>query len=163
IWAGRVNILELTGYAIQILPKLRIHEENVMEKLWLNADKTEHTSEILKTENNSIWAGRVNILELIGYAIQILPKLRIHEENEMEMFYLNAGQGEHIDEVLEMKNSSIWAGRVKKLSFSDYAIEILPKLRIHGDNVMECFTLDADKTEHTSEILKTENNSIWAG
>ncbi|OIR56880.1 MAG: uncharacterized protein A8A55_2369, partial [Amphiamblys sp. WSBS2006] len=163
IWVGKVKRLELYGYTVGILPKLRIHEENVMEELWLYADKTETPIEIHKTENNSIWVGRVKWLKLDEYAVEILPKLRIHEENVMEFLELLTRHPGNITEILKEENNSIWVGRVKVLCPQYYAVQILPKLRIHGENEMEELVLDADKPEHITEILKEENGSIWVG
>ncbi|OIR55757.1 MAG: uncharacterized protein A8A55_3498, partial [Amphiamblys sp. WSBS2006] len=157
-------MLEL-HYTVGILTKLRIHKENVMEEvLELYADKTEHISEILKTENNSIWVGRVKKLNLVGDVVDILPKLDFHEENVMEellVFY--ADKTEHISEILKTENNSIWIGKVHRLSLKNNAIQLLPKLRIHEDNVMEELWLNAYEVDQITEILKTENNSVWVG
>ncbi|OIR57016.1 MAG: uncharacterized protein A8A55_2234 [Amphiamblys sp. WSBS2006] len=163
IWIGKVGKLRLGGYAVGILPKLRIHEENVMEELGLYADKTKHLTEILKAENNSIWVGKVKGLGLGRYAIEILPKLRIHEENVMEELSLDVCDPGFISELLKMKNKCIWVGKVKKLKLKGSTVEILPKFRIHKENEMEELVLSTDHSYNTNRILKTENNSIWVG
>ncbi|OIR56879.1 MAG: uncharacterized protein A8A55_2367, partial [Amphiamblys sp. WSBS2006] len=162
-WIAKVHRLSLKKNAIQLLPKLRIHEENVMEVLELDADRPEDVAEILKEENNSIWVGKVKRLQLIGYVVGILPKLRMHEENVMELLVFYADKTEHIPEILKTENNSIWVGKVKRLEISRHALGILPKLRMHEDNVMEVLELDADRPEDVAEILKEENNSIWVG
>ncbi|OIR55772.1 MAG: uncharacterized protein A8A55_3482, partial [Amphiamblys sp. WSBS2006] len=163
IWIGKVKKLQLIGYVVGILPKLRIYEENVMEELSLYAYDPINITEILKTENNSIWVGKVKWLYLKWYAVGILPKLKIHEENVMEWLVLNACSPEHITEILKTENNSIWVGKVKRLDLYGYAIGILPKLKIHEDNVMENLWLYADRPGNITGILKTENNSIWVG
>ncbi|OIR56038.1 MAG: uncharacterized protein A8A55_3216, partial [Amphiamblys sp. WSBS2006] len=164
LWTGKVERLGISRYALEILPKLRIHEESVLGKLLLSADHPMHATEILKTENNSIWIGKVReLLGVFGYATGILPKLRIHEENVMELLSLDADKPEHIAEILKTENNSIWIGRMKQLNLRRYAIGILPRFIIHEDTEMEKFSLDAYTPEHIAGILKTENNSIWIG
>ncbi|OIR56761.1 MAG: uncharacterized protein A8A55_2488 [Amphiamblys sp. WSBS2006] len=163
IWVGKVRRLKLSEYAIGILAKLRIHEESVVEDLVLDAYSPEHIAEILKMENSSIWIGKVRRLDLKHYAVEILPKLKLHEEKEMGELFLYAKYPEHITKIIKAENSSIWVGKVKRLELKDYAVEILPKLRIHEENVMENFYLDLYGPEYITEILRVENNSIWVG
>ncbi|OIR57754.1 MAG: uncharacterized protein A8A55_1478, partial [Amphiamblys sp. WSBS2006] len=163
IWVGKVEKLELYDQTVEILPKLRIHKENVMEELFLSSRCYSFITEILKEEKNSIWVGKVKVLKLEGYTLGILPKLRIHEENEMEKLFLGARCYSFITEILKTKDKSVWVGRVKRLELSCFAIEILPKLRFHGENVMEKLVLSADKPEEISEILKTKDKSVWVG
>ncbi|OIR58942.1 MAG: uncharacterized protein A8A55_0279 [Amphiamblys sp. WSBS2006] len=163
IWVGKIKNLSLRHHAVEILSKLRIHRENEMEVLSLWTRYPEHITEIIKTENNSIWVGKVKVLRLEKHAIQVLPKLRIHEENVMGELRLNTDCLEHITEILKTENSSIWMGKVKVLCLRHHAVEILPKLRIHGENVMEELSLSPDKNDHLTEILKEENKSIWIG
>ncbi|OIR55682.1 MAG: uncharacterized protein A8A55_3572, partial [Amphiamblys sp. WSBS2006] len=138
--------------------------ENVMEEgLRLDADKAEQITEVLKTENNCIWVGKVQKLNLRSYAIGILPKLRMHEENVMEWLVLDADKTEDVAEILKTENNSIWVGKVKRLELYGYTVGILPKLRIHEDNVLDVLELYADRSGDVAEILKTENNSIWVG
>ncbi|OIR57013.1 MAG: uncharacterized protein A8A55_2233 [Amphiamblys sp. WSBS2006] len=162
-WIGRMKRLELENRVLEILPKLKLHDENVMEELVLSAGYLENISEILKMDNNSLWIGRVKRLELEGYALGILPKLKLHDENVMEELKLDAGWPEHITEILKIENSSIWIGRVNRLRLEDNAVGTLPKLKFHEENVMEELKLDADEPEHITEILKEENGSIWVG
>ncbi|OIR56443.1 MAG: uncharacterized protein A8A55_2811, partial [Amphiamblys sp. WSBS2006] len=163
IWIGKVKRLELCWYAIGILPKLGIHEESEMEEFMVLTGKPGYTTRILKEENNSIWIGKVERLDLRGYAVEILPKLRIHGENVMDELYLDADNLEHITGILEAENNSIWIGKVQKLSLHSYALEILPKLRIHEENVMERLVLDVCDPCFISELLKMENKCIWVG
>ncbi|OIR56222.1 MAG: uncharacterized protein A8A55_3030 [Amphiamblys sp. WSBS2006] len=163
ICLGKVKNLELELFAINILPKLKLHEENEMEEFSLNAEKDESIFEAILTKNNSICLGKVNNLELKLLAISILPKLKLHEENEMEEFSLSAGEKEYVSEVIRVENNSIWLGRVKNLRLESFAIRILPKLKLHEENEMEVFHLSAGEIEHFFEVMFAENNSIWLG
>ncbi|OIR58939.1 MAG: uncharacterized protein A8A55_0280 [Amphiamblys sp. WSBS2006] len=163
IQIGKVEDLYLEGYAIEILPKLRIHRDCEIDVLCLKTSNPECITEIAKIDSNSICLGKVKRLELFDYAIQILPKLRFHEENEMEVFYLNAGKHEYIEKILKEENNSIRIGKVKKMEIGGHPIEILPKLRIHEENEMEELDLRASDEGSITEILKMENKSIWLG
>ncbi|OIR56568.1 MAG: uncharacterized protein A8A55_2684 [Amphiamblys sp. WSBS2006] len=163
IWIGKVKTLRLAGYALGILPKLKLHEENVFEELILCAHNDRNIAEILKKRNNSILVGKVKRLELTGYEIEILSKLRFHEENVMEKLMLCTASPVVIPGILKAKNNSIWVGKVKKLITQHYGAEIIPKLRIHEENVMEELDLYADANGNIADILKEENNSVWVG
>ncbi|OIR56449.1 MAG: uncharacterized protein A8A55_2803 [Amphiamblys sp. WSBS2006] len=119
---------ELKNYTIELLPKLRLHGENVMKKLDLYTHIPQNITEILKEENNSIWIGEVKTLELGGYAVEILPKLRLHEENVMDEFILRACRPGYFTETLKKENKSIWIGKVKEVRLEGLAKEIENKL-----------------------------------
>ncbi|OIR57381.1 MAG: uncharacterized protein A8A55_1858 [Amphiamblys sp. WSBS2006] len=163
IWLGEMKNLKLRLFAINTLHRLVLHEENEMERCFLNAEKDESIFEAILTKNNSIWLGKVNNLDLELFAISILPKLKLHEENEMEEFSLSADKEEYVSEVTRAENNSIYLGKVKKLELRDYAVNALPKLKLHRENEMEKFCLNADRIEHVSEIILAENNSIHTG
>ncbi|OIR57333.1 MAG: uncharacterized protein A8A55_1908 [Amphiamblys sp. WSBS2006] len=163
IWLGKVKRLELTGYSVNTLPKLLLHEENKMEKFLLGAEKEEHVSKAIRADKNSIKLGKVKKLELSLFGINILPKLALHEENEMGEFLLNTRKKEHVSEIISADNSSIWLRKVKKLELCGYAINILPKLAIHEDGEIEEFCLFTRIEEYVSEVMCEENNSIWLG
>ncbi|OIR56012.1 MAG: uncharacterized protein A8A55_3241, partial [Amphiamblys sp. WSBS2006] len=162
IWLGKVKKMELFRYAINVLPKLQLHEENVMDEFCLSADRIEYVSEAILAENN-IWLGKVNKLDLKLFAINILPKLKLHEENVMEEFSLSVEKEEYVSEVIRAKNNSIWFGRLKNLRLKSFAIRILPKLKLHEENEMEEFSLNSEKKEYVSEVIRAENNTIWLG
>ncbi|OIR55734.1 MAG: uncharacterized protein A8A55_3520, partial [Amphiamblys sp. WSBS2006] len=84
-----------------------------------------------------------------------LPRLESHEENE------TGEAGLSVDERVERNNTSPW--KVKELNLTGYALGILSKLRFHEENEIETLVLDAEKPGEISEILKTENCSIWLG
>ncbi|OIR56138.1 MAG: uncharacterized protein A8A55_3116 [Amphiamblys sp. WSBS2006] len=134
-----------------------------LKKLDLYGYNPQHITELLKKKNNSIWVGKVKRLELKSYAVGILPKLKLHEENVMEEIVLDACRPEHITELRKTENKSIWIRKTKKLELRGYAVGILPKLRIHGENVMEKLILGACHPEYLTEALITKDKSIWIG
>ncbi|OIR56218.1 MAG: uncharacterized protein A8A55_3036, partial [Amphiamblys sp. WSBS2006] len=65
---------------------------------------------------------------------------------------LAAEEQEVMERVLRKKNQGILVGRVKKLCLKDFAVKLLPKLRIHGDDRMEKL-LKVHDTEKIAGIL----------
>ncbi|OIR56613.1 MAG: uncharacterized protein A8A55_2639 [Amphiamblys sp. WSBS2006] len=161
IWVGRVKSLKLERYAINLLPKLWLHDDNVMEWLYLSEWLERYISYILCIKDSSIRLGKVKSLKLERYGINALPKLKLHEDNVMDVWL--SGWQRDISEILLKKDRTICVGRVKSLSLEFYAISILPKLWLHEDNVMEYFWLYADRGEYVSEIFGAEDSSIWLG
>ncbi|OIR55649.1 MAG: uncharacterized protein A8A55_3605, partial [Amphiamblys sp. WSBS2006] len=137
--------------------KLKFHDENVLEELELEAYNSEHLTEILGMENSSIRVGKVKTLNLVGHAVRILPKLRMHEENAIEELVLSPYYPENITEILKEENNSIWVGKMKRLELIRHAVRILPKLKFHDENVLEELELEAYNSEHLTEILGMEN------
>ncbi|OIR55850.1 MAG: uncharacterized protein A8A55_3404, partial [Amphiamblys sp. WSBS2006] len=125
---GRVKKLELWGYPVNILPRLVLHGENVMDEFCLNADKKEHVAEIIRVESKSIWLGKMKRLELRDYAVNVLPKLVLHGENIIEELRLDAAKKEHVSEIMKTKDSSTRLGKVKKFESRRYASNIVQKL-----------------------------------
>ncbi|OIR55845.1 MAG: uncharacterized protein A8A55_3408, partial [Amphiamblys sp. WSBS2006] len=163
IWLGKTKRLELFNYAIIILPKMKLHEGNVMEAVALNINKKEHIPRILAVADNSIRLVKAKRLELLNYSINILPKLTLHEEGDVEVLYLSADETEYLSGILRAADNSIRFVKAKRLELWNYSINILPKLTLREGNVMEKFHLSAYKTEHISEILCAADNSILVG
>ncbi|OIR56725.1 MAG: uncharacterized protein A8A55_2525, partial [Amphiamblys sp. WSBS2006] len=159
----KVKNLRLERYAVELLSKLRIDEENEMESFSLSADHDTHITGMLGTEKNSIWVGKVKILCLEESAVKVLPKLRIHEENKMEVLSLSVRCSEKGTWLPLIKQNSIWVGKVKKLELRDYAAEMLPKLRFNKENEMEELSLSADRPLPIGKKLQIKQNSIWIG
>ncbi|OIR58116.1 MAG: uncharacterized protein A8A55_1106, partial [Amphiamblys sp. WSBS2006] len=159
----KVKNLRLERYAVEILPKLRIDEGNEMERFRLSADHETHITGILGTEKNSILVGKVKVLELRDYAAEILPKLRFNKENEMEELSLSADHILCIGKKPQIKQNSIWIGKLKRLRLEGYAVEVLPKLGFHEKNEMEELNLCAAGFEQISGVLKEKDKSIWVG
>ncbi|OIR55925.1 MAG: uncharacterized protein A8A55_3329, partial [Amphiamblys sp. WSBS2006] len=163
IWVGRVKNLVLAGYAVEILSKLRFHEEDGVEGLLLSADDSGQINKILETEDNSLWVGKVKELYLRGYTVEILPKLRFHEENVIEGLLLSADKHFQINKILETEDNSVWVGMVKKIDLCDHSVEILPKLRFYEEIEIEELLLSVEKPGQINKILETEDNSLWMG
>ncbi|OIR55999.1 MAG: uncharacterized protein A8A55_3255, partial [Amphiamblys sp. WSBS2006] len=110
---------------------------------------------ILNTKNRSIDIEGVNTLKLRGYAVNVLPKLKIRENNEMESFFVWSYYEDSMANILKMKNKSIEIGRIKKKGF-DVPEEIEQKLKYilvdeEGHEIVE------KKTEEgTGDIVKEE-------
>ncbi|OIR57742.1 MAG: uncharacterized protein A8A55_1482 [Amphiamblys sp. WSBS2006] len=156
---GRVKRMWLLGYAVGVITKMD-HEDCEVERLWLVASEKEHVAGILK-QSQTICVGRVKILDLDDYAVSILPKLGVHKNCVVELLRLYADEKEHVAAVLE-HNRKFCVGRVKNMWLEGYAVSILLKMRVHEDNTIEEFVLDADK-EQLSRILEEGDNSIELG
>ncbi|OIR55836.1 MAG: uncharacterized protein A8A55_3418, partial [Amphiamblys sp. WSBS2006] len=171
IRVAHIKKLFLKENTCKLFHKLSFHEESAMEELCLDVYKYSDITELLKEENNSVWVGRVKVLRLEGYAIEMLPKLRFHEENVMEELSTHVRWYSGFPEIEKTTSSSIWVGKVKKLELGDYAADILPKLRIHEENVMEELSMNVRMNVYThshatvilKEMLKEKNNSVWVG
>ncbi|OIR57760.1 MAG: uncharacterized protein A8A55_1471 [Amphiamblys sp. WSBS2006] len=164
IWVGKVERLELNWYAIEILPKLRIHGENVMEEFSLSAYTSKCIAEILKMKNKSIWIGKVKRLVLEKTCSRNTPQAQ-NTQGECDggtWFVCKQARPNHRD--IQKKNNSIWVRKVKRLELVDYAVEALPKLRIHEENVMEELCLGPyGGSKHLTKILEMKNKSIRIG
>ncbi|OIR56760.1 MAG: uncharacterized protein A8A55_2491 [Amphiamblys sp. WSBS2006] len=137
-----------------ILPKLRIHEDSEVEWLWVTADEKEHVAGILEQEK-AFCVGRVRSMWLEGYAVSILPKMRISEDCEVEDLRVDAGRKEHVAVVLGQEKT-FCVGRVKNVFLEDYAVSILPRLILHEDCEVERLGLYAREEEHVAVVLGQE-------
>ncbi|OIR56547.1 MAG: uncharacterized protein A8A55_2714, partial [Amphiamblys sp. WSBS2006] len=127
VFIGRVETMTLKNYAVSILLKLRIHKDCCEVKLLtLGATKKEHVAEILSQEK-PVFIGRVKEMVLAKYAVSVLPKLRINNDNTMEKFVLSADEW-HFSRILEEKDKSIEVGRIRRGGF-DVPEGIRRKLR----------------------------------
>ncbi|OIR55628.1 MAG: uncharacterized protein A8A55_3627, partial [Amphiamblys sp. WSBS2006] len=91
ILVGKVKQLDLGGDAIEIIPKLAFHREDVMEELVLNTFDPGEITNIFNTENKNILvsAAKVKKLKLSRFAVRILPELVFHGENVVEELVLD--------------------------------------------------------------------------
>ncbi|OIR55764.1 MAG: uncharacterized protein A8A55_3490, partial [Amphiamblys sp. WSBS2006] len=105
-------------------------------------------------------AGEIHAVESGIYVI-----LRLFEcvDGCIQSLSLKSSKRGYIEEILETESHLSWIAKVKKLSLTGYAVEILSKLRIHEENVMEKLKLCVCFPEEVTEILKEENNTIWVG
>ncbi|OIR56628.1 MAG: uncharacterized protein A8A55_2625 [Amphiamblys sp. WSBS2006] len=163
IWIGAVERIRLGGYAVCILPKIKIGKENETDTIVLSAGSEKHVKEVLSVDDKSIWLGRVNSLKLRHYALGVLPKLRVHRHNYITEVVLSATSKEQTAGARETEDRSIWLGRIERLVLKRYALDILPKLRIDRRNRMEALVLSARCEEYIGEALKTKDRSICIG
>ncbi|OIR57320.1 MAG: uncharacterized protein A8A55_1920 [Amphiamblys sp. WSBS2006] len=145
---------------INILPKLRINKDKVIEWLRLDTNEKEHVA-IIHEQSQTFCVGGVEKMELTGYAVSILPELRIYEDCVVEKLLIAATGKEQIAPILD-KEQPFYIGRVKKLNLEHYAVNILPKMRTHGDSMAEWLELYASEDESVARILE-HNQSIYIG
>ncbi|OIR56221.1 MAG: uncharacterized protein A8A55_3033, partial [Amphiamblys sp. WSBS2006] len=86
--------------------------------------------------------------------INILPKLRIHGDCEIEVFCLSADEKEHVAEVLAQE-TPFCVGRVKEMWLTDYAASVITKMSLK-DCEIELLCLYAPRKEHVSAVLAQE-------
>ncbi|OIR57260.1 MAG: uncharacterized protein A8A55_1978 [Amphiamblys sp. WSBS2006] len=146
IYVERVKNMELHGYAVSILLKLRIHEDFWARWLWLDADEKEHVAAVLE-QGQMICVGKVKRMDLWGYAVCILPKLRNNKDNIIEEFVLSVRE-EQISKILGEGDSNIEIGRTRLGGFKVPG-EVRRKLR--------CTLFDEEKetTASDGEFVKT--------
>ncbi|OIR55629.1 MAG: uncharacterized protein A8A55_3626, partial [Amphiamblys sp. WSBS2006] len=120
----------------------------------------EHVSEIL-AQKQKIYVGRVKQIYITDYAVRILPQMRVHEDCEVEWLGLYASEKEHVSEILAQKQK-IYVERAKNITLRDYAVSILPQLRVHEDCEVENLSLYAFKKEHVATIL-TQEQTFYVG
>ncbi|OIR55627.1 MAG: uncharacterized protein A8A55_3625, partial [Amphiamblys sp. WSBS2006] len=120
----------------------------------------EHVSEIL-AQKQKIYVGRVKQIYITDYAVRIFPQMRVHEDCEVEWLELYAKRKEHVSEILAQKQN-IYVGRAKNIALRDYAVSILPQLRVHEDCEVGNLSLYAFKKEHVAAIL-TQEQTFYVG
>ncbi|OIR56614.1 MAG: uncharacterized protein A8A55_2638, partial [Amphiamblys sp. WSBS2006] len=163
IWVGKVKSLDLTGYAVEILLKLRFHEENVMEEICLIAMYAGHTAKILGAEDNSIWMGKLKKMSLFWFAVEALPKLKTREKDVMGKIELYAENTDHVEHILGAEDRNISVGKVKELVLVGYAIEILPKLKLYTKREIRKLSLAAEEQDVMERVLRKKNLGILVG
>ncbi|OIR58387.1 MAG: uncharacterized protein A8A55_0835 [Amphiamblys sp. WSBS2006] len=86
--------------------------------------------------------------------INILPKLRIRGDCEVEHLRLSAREKEHVAEVLAQE-TPFCVGRVKNMWLTDYAVGVITKMSLK-DCGFEWLCLTAARREHVDEVLAQE-------
>ncbi|OIR57216.1 MAG: uncharacterized protein A8A55_2029 [Amphiamblys sp. WSBS2006] len=152
--------LILKKHAVNILPALKTKGE--MDMFVLDVKNEDQISEVLAEEYKGISFGGIKDFILLGSAVNLLPKIRIKEDCEVEKYSLVAEDERQVSNVLEKEDRSISAGRVKKMQLLFYAVCVITKLRIHEDNTMEKIILSADELCF-SGILEEGDSSIEVG
>ncbi|OIR56123.1 MAG: uncharacterized protein A8A55_3131, partial [Amphiamblys sp. WSBS2006] len=88
--------------------------------------------------------------------INILPKLRIHGDCEIESLRLTASEEAHVAEVLAQENP-FCVGRVKNMWLEGYAVGVITKMSLK-DCEFEDLSLIATRREHVVGIFKQEKH-----
>ncbi|OIR55996.1 MAG: uncharacterized protein A8A55_3258, partial [Amphiamblys sp. WSBS2006] len=86
--------------------------------------------------------------------INILPKLRIHGDCEIESLRLTATRREHVAAVLKQENP-FCVGRVKDMWLGKYAVGVITKMSLK-DCEIEYLRLTATRRKHVAEMLAQE-------
>ncbi|OIR56170.1 MAG: uncharacterized protein A8A55_3084, partial [Amphiamblys sp. WSBS2006] len=86
--------------------------------------------------------------------INIVPKLRINGDCEVETFGLYASEEAHVAEVLAQEKP-LCVGRVKEMLLGDYAVGVITKVSLKDCGV-EYLMLTAKKEAHVAEVLAQE-------
>ncbi|OIR57379.1 MAG: uncharacterized protein A8A55_1859 [Amphiamblys sp. WSBS2006] len=160
---GKTREITLQGYATNMLPQINFHEDNEIEYLVLEARKEEHVIRILAMEDGSFSVGKKGAITLGNYAVNILPKLAFHEDNEIKALFLFADQENHIRPIIA-RGGNIFLGKMEEIYLRGYAHNILSKLTFHKDNKMLFLNLKkTEKKMYIREILGVEDRSIFVG
>ncbi|OIR57747.1 MAG: uncharacterized protein A8A55_1483 [Amphiamblys sp. WSBS2006] len=152
-FVGRVGRMELQEHAVCAITK-RSHKDCVVECLRLHANRKEYAAAVLG-HDKPFCVGRVKILELYEYAVGSLPQLTIHEDCVVERLELSAKRNQYVAAVLE-RGKEISIERVRNIWLWDYAVSILPQLKIHGDGEVESLSLHASGKENVAAVLEHE-------
>ncbi|OIR58413.1 MAG: uncharacterized protein A8A55_0813 [Amphiamblys sp. WSBS2006] len=129
----------LSGSAVNLLTKTRIGEDCEVEQYSLLAEEERQMANVLEKEDKTIATGRVKKMTLMGYAVCVITKLRICNDNTMERFALSADEW-HFYRILEEGDRSIDVGRIKLGGFR-VPEEIRRKLRytlVDGETTAVC-------------------------
>ncbi|OIR57136.1 MAG: uncharacterized protein A8A55_2108 [Amphiamblys sp. WSBS2006] len=151
----------LVNISTRFLTKLRISEVSDFEYLIIEMEKEEHLREILAMEDKSFFIGERRAISLRGYAVNILPKLAFHENNEIEFLILEIEKEEHFRGIPDMKNESIFVAKPRTISLDGYAVGMLPKINFREDNKTKSIFMEAGQEECIIPILGMENESIF--
>ncbi|OIR56329.1 MAG: uncharacterized protein A8A55_2925 [Amphiamblys sp. WSBS2006] len=107
---GRVKEMWLEEYAVGVITKMSLKDCGV-EDLRLYASEEPHVAAVLAQEN-PLSVGGVKRVNIWGYAVSVITKMTIHEDNTMESFVLR-GQEDHFSKILGEKDRSIDLGRIR--------------------------------------------------
>ncbi|OIR58361.1 MAG: uncharacterized protein A8A55_0841 [Amphiamblys sp. WSBS2006] len=213
IYVGYVRRIELTGYSLNILSVLETNGQNCVDEMTLSAHKKEEVEEILDAGDRTLFFGGIKHINMKGYGIGCLPKIKIPKNNTLSVLSLQAWSEEETEEItkhrvdvgcveniflnrhgvsvlpfldIERGNTlcelkmnatdqsqvlgiigcpkeSILMGKVKKISLSGYAANVLPKLKTEPGNKIDRMALYTDTRDQTSEINNSNNEGVFAG
>ncbi|OIR57057.1 MAG: uncharacterized protein A8A55_2188 [Amphiamblys sp. WSBS2006] len=144
VWLGNMEKLILSGHCVNALPRLRL--DDVMEEIELSATEKSNVYEIIKAKENSIKLGKVRKLVLQGFAINALPKLVLHGEDDIEELVIsNVGRRCCFEPVFSF-DIDFRSWKLKKLKIENSAIDVL-KIRNGKGCVLDRFEFVPRKEE----------------
>ncbi|OIR55958.1 MAG: uncharacterized protein A8A55_3298 [Amphiamblys sp. WSBS2006] len=143
----------LSDFWIQLLPKLKLHEE--IQNLCLFTESSDDITTMLGKENRSIYIDMVKNLELHGHAIEILPKLKFHKESD-GVASLACRQSWPNQQIGKTKDSSILPGRANNFYVYYFTIDALPKLKFQEGPVMKDFGVIANAPTSCGDSRKKQ-------
>ncbi|OIR56505.1 MAG: uncharacterized protein A8A55_2747 [Amphiamblys sp. WSBS2006] len=108
---GKIRYLTLSRNAVELLPMLKIHEDNKMVLLNLNCDSLSELGSLLERKHR-FFIGLVDHVWLGDYAINLLTKIQTKEGNEMKTLAISFGSLSKIEPLLESKEK-IYLGKTK--------------------------------------------------
>eukprot|EP00917_Polyrhabdina_sp_WS-2016_P031403 GHVP01067008.1.p1 GENE.GHVP01067008.1~~GHVP01067008.1.p1 ORF type:complete len:240 (+),score=30.89 GHVP01067008.1:1943-2662(+) len=157
--------ITFSNYAVNILPKLKLHEDNYPGVISLDAESKNQIQAILETEDNSILIGKITRnVKMTEWAVNILPKLSINEETKMTYFKLRVSTEDQIENILRLEDKSISIEIIsEKLSLTGHAVGILPNIEFPKGSKMRCLRLYTAGMNHIVDILELEDKSIYIG
>ncbi|OIR56474.1 MAG: uncharacterized protein A8A55_2781 [Amphiamblys sp. WSBS2006] len=155
---GRVKNMWLGDYAVGVITKMSLKDCEI-EHLKLYATRREHVAAVL-AQKKPFCVGRVKRMWLYEYAVGVITKMSL-KDCEVEDLSLAASEKAHVAGILKQENP-FCVGRVKNMDLEDYAVGVITKMTINEDNTMERFVL-AGYGDHFSRILEEGDNSIDLG
>ncbi|OIR57698.1 MAG: uncharacterized protein A8A55_1529 [Amphiamblys sp. WSBS2006] len=114
---GRIKRLRLYRNAVELLPMLKIHEDNKMDVLDLTCHTLSELGSLLKRENK-VFIGLVDEISLRSYTINLLTKIETQEGNEMKTLVISDGSPSNIGPLLESKEK-LYLGKIKSLDIKN--------------------------------------------
>ncbi|OIR56300.1 MAG: uncharacterized protein A8A55_2954, partial [Amphiamblys sp. WSBS2006] len=107
---GRVKMMYFKDYAVGVITKMSLKDCEI-ESLSLDASEEAHVAAVLAQEN-PFCVGRVKNMFLNHYAVSVITKMTIHEDNTMEDFVL-FGNEDCFSRILKKGDKSIDLGRIR--------------------------------------------------
>ncbi|OIR59123.1 MAG: uncharacterized protein A8A55_0072 [Amphiamblys sp. WSBS2006] len=110
---GKIKILQLSNNAVELLPMLKIDEENKMALLAIFCSLKPDLGKLLGREKK-ICIGSVDTLQLSYYAINLLTKIETKKGSEMKRLEIPSGSLRNIDPLLE-SGETLCLGKIKNI------------------------------------------------
>ncbi|OIR57380.1 MAG: uncharacterized protein A8A55_1860 [Amphiamblys sp. WSBS2006] len=153
LFLGKTEEMELHEYAVLVFLKLSEATKNSI--LFLRITVTRAFSGLGELSERIIPLCAANDLYLTGYALDLLP-----EPTTRENVFLKAETKHEIAGMLT-SDRRIEIGTTTNISLENYAVNILPKLKMNEG--IKSLLLKVDREDYVKEILETADNSIEIG